>query len=153
MYLNGKNHLHEWNHCGTDEPISKKIQNLFPELRDIRNPWGKNSIIESITVGVGYWRKANAIHRWFVQHVQDGTDDCGTYHVGRDELKKLRDTCARVLEDTSLADEMLPPAAGFFLGSSEVDEYYIECLTHTISIINDALRLNEEWSFEYQSSW
>ena len=25
---------------------------------------------------VGYWRKANAIHKWFVDNVQDGNDDC-----------------------------------------------------------------------------
>ena len=27
---------------------------------------------------VGYWRKANAIHGWFVRNVQNGKDDCGT---------------------------------------------------------------------------
>ena len=28
---------------------------------------------------VGYWRKANQIHNWFVENVQDGEDDC-CYH-------------------------------------------------------------------------
>jgi hypothetical protein len=31
---------------------------------------------------VGYWRKANAIHRWFVEHVQDGNDDLARSRFG-----------------------------------------------------------------------
>ena len=26
---------------------------------------------------IASWRKANAIHKWFVDNVQDGVDDCG----------------------------------------------------------------------------
>ena len=39
-----------------------------------------------------YWRKANAIHNWFVQNVQDGNDDCKKYWVSIDHLKELRKT-------------------------------------------------------------
>lgn len=46
---------------------------------------------------VGYWRKANAIHRWFVQNVQGGVDDCGTYIVTREQLEQLKATCEQVL--------------------------------------------------------
>ena len=28
------------------------------------------------------WRKANHIHQWFVQNVQDGNDDCGDGNYG-----------------------------------------------------------------------
>ena len=37
----------------------------------------------------GYWRKANAIHGWFVDNVQDGMDDCKEYYVSREKLKEL----------------------------------------------------------------
>lgn len=47
---------------------------------------------------VGYWRKANAIHDWFVRNVQDGLDECQTSIVSRADLKSLRETCAAVLE-------------------------------------------------------
>jgi len=30
---------------------------------------------------VGYWRKANHIHKWFVDNVQNGVDECLTYQV------------------------------------------------------------------------
>lgn len=47
---------------------------------------------------IAYWRKANAIHQWFVDHVQDGEDDCD-YHneVTKEDLEKLRNTCIEVL--------------------------------------------------------
>lgn len=49
-----------------------------------------------------YWRKANAIHAWFVKNVQDGEDDCGHYYVSIEDLTKLRDICAAVIENTKL---------------------------------------------------
>lgn len=54
---------------------------------------------------VAYWRKANAIHDWFVEHVQDGVDDCD-YHneVTKEILEELLDTCERVLDASELVD-------------------------------------------------
>ena len=40
---------------------------------------------------VAYWRKANMIHQWFVDNVQDGMDDCKEHMVERDQLKELLD--------------------------------------------------------------
>ena len=31
----------------------------------------------------GYWRKANQIHKWFVDNVQGGIDDCRPYPVSQ----------------------------------------------------------------------
>lgn len=45
-----------------------------------------------------YWRKANAIHKWFVENVQDGNDDCRNYYVSTEDLKKLLDVCKKVKE-------------------------------------------------------
>lgn len=51
-----------------------------------------------------YWRKANAIHKWFVDHVQDGEDDCRPYDVSVERLAELHDTCVKVLDSTELVD-------------------------------------------------
>ena len=58
---------------------------------------------ERIYEQVGYWRKANAIHQWFVVNVQDYEDDC-EYHdeVTKEKLEELRDTCKRILEECVL---------------------------------------------------
>ena len=41
----------------------------------------KTERVSEITERVGYWRKANHIHKWFVDNVQGGNDDCGDYLV------------------------------------------------------------------------
>ena len=46
---------------------------------------------------VGYWRKVNHIHKWFVDNVQNGEDDCGEYNVSIEQLHELRDICFDIL--------------------------------------------------------
>ncbi|RLB83158.1 MAG: hypothetical protein DRH15_05655, partial [Deltaproteobacteria bacterium] len=57
-----------------------------------------------VVIEVGYWRKANAIHRWFVENVQDGNDDCERYYVPREKLKELKDLCQEVIKKSKLID-------------------------------------------------
>lgn len=52
----------------------------------------------TIQATVGYWRKANAIHNWFVQNVQGGKDECQEAYVERKKLTELRDLCKQVLD-------------------------------------------------------
>lgn len=53
---------------------------------------------------VGYWRKANQIHNWFVENVQNGNDDCRDYYVDPEDLQKLLDTVNEVLNSIELID-------------------------------------------------
>lgn len=48
------------------------------------------------------WRKANQIHKWFVDNVQGGNDDCGTYEVGVEQLQELLGIVNKVLDSTRL---------------------------------------------------
>jgi hypothetical protein len=107
----------------------------------------------SIDMKVGYWRKSNAIHQWFVLNCQNGEDDCREAYVSREALEELRDTCKQVIEDNSKADELLPTQAGFFFGSTDYDEYYWEDLQKTIELCEKCLSMPDEWEFAYQSSW
>ena len=55
----------------------------------------ENSV--TVDVGVGYWRKANAIHAWFVRECQGGVDECQKASVDREKLQELREVCSKVL--------------------------------------------------------
>jgi len=115
---------------------------------------GKDSPTGTVSLNVGYWRKQNAIHNWFVNNVQGGVDECDKHSVSRESLESLRRLCLEVLKDNSKAMELLPPTAGFFFGGTEIDEYYIEGLKYTVEMITKALdRADESWTFYYQSSW
>lgn len=144
MYLKGNRYVH---FVDSDDAVSNKIAEQFPELAGLDIP------VSYVTVEVGYWRKANAIHKWFVNNVQRGVDDCGNYYVSRDHLNELQQLCERVLAFRHLAVEQLPTANGFFFGSTEYDEYYFNDVEKTLDIINRALTLPTQWSFEYHSSW
>ena len=60
--------------------------------------------IKEITEEVMCWRKANMIHKWFVDNVQGGNDDCREHYVAREQLIKLRDLCRNVLLASTLKD-------------------------------------------------
>ena len=109
---------------------------------------------------VGYWRKANAIHRWFVENIQNNEDDCGYYEISKEQLIELKEICERILEATDkdfedVASGLLPTQSGFFFGSTDYDEWYKEDIKSTLEIISKVL---EETDFEnnyimYTSSW
>ncbi len=108
----------------------------------------------TLEVQVAYWRKANQIHKWFVDHVQNGKDDCGDYYVSREQLQLLLDTCKIVLIDREEASQLLPVQEGFFFGSYEYNEYYFSDIQDTIEQLEKVLtEYPEEWAFKYQSSW
>lgn len=113
--------------------------------------------VQSITVSAAYWRKANAIHKWFVDTVQNGKDDCGEYQVTVAQLKELVSLCEQVLRNKEEASELLPTQEGFFFGSTEYNEWYETDLKETIKMINKAIKgcSDDDWetSFYYSSSW
>lgn len=111
--------------------------------------------VTTIKEEVAYWRKANAIHSWFVKNVQEGKDDCGTYYVSRGDLKNLMETCQTILDNPSKAEELLPTSSGFFFGSTEYDDWYFGDLKKTVDICKECLSIEDDLvdNFFYHSSW
>lgn len=151
MYLNAKRYLSDYRDA--DAPAKDAILQQFPELNAYLEEESEANPVTGVVARVGYWRKANQIHSWFVQNVQNGEDDCKSYYVGREQLQELKTLCERVLADNSLAKELLEPKDGFFFGSLDYDEYYFSDLRQTVEIVNKALSLPDSWYFEYHASW
>lgn len=97
---------------GLDMTLQKRIyignQYKKPEEQVIVKGVGgriiKQEKVSSITLDVAYWRKANQIHRWFVETVQKGEDDCKEYYVTRDQIKDLVHLCKLVLASSHLVE-------------------------------------------------
>ena len=142
MFLSGKIYL------SPRDKNNKKIKELFKEINEIGN-----SDYVIVELGVGYWRKANAIHNWFVKNIQNGNDDCKEYWVTREKLKELKELCNKVLKDKNKAPELLPTISGFFFGNLEYDGYYFHYLEDTVKIIDKILKLSDNWNIYYNSSW
>ena len=138
----------------------KDITEFIPNLTDLR-------ISRQTNYEVGYWRKANQIHNWFMQNCarrdeyDNPIDDCRPIEITVDKLEELLDTCKKVLADHSLAGSLLPTADGFFFGSTEYDDYYFGELEQTVEIIEPVLKFAKHkleikdyvWEVYYQASW
>lgn len=147
MYLTRKKYVKNWSHSSPD----KRFQGVaFEGNKPI--DLAKLSYLEFDAM---YWRKMNAIHNWFVENVQEGTDDCGTYHVTHKQIEELILTIERVLEsrDDEEAQALLPPSEGFFFGSTEKDDYYWHMLMETRWKLKEEYEANPNDEYYYHASW
>lgn len=109
----------------------------------------------TVELTVGYWRKANAIHAWFVKNVQNGVDDCGTYYVDFEQLQELLGICRQLKAEPGKAEELLPTQGGLFFGSTHCDEGYWEDVSNTEMILTEVLTAprHDFMHYVYQASW
>ena len=150
MYLTAKRYL--WS--DKDKEIAKDINDAVgvefnPEKRFV----GSSMMVKEVSIDAMYWRKANAIHGWFVEKCQGGRDECQETYVPREKMVELRDLCKSILDNPDAYGD-LEPTHGFFFGSYEKDEWYYQDLKNTVEGITNALSLPEHKNeYYYQSSW
>ena len=150
MYLTAKRYL--WS--DKDKEIAKDINDAVgvefnPEKRFV----GSSMMVKEVSIDAMYWRKANAIHGWFVEKCQGGRDECQETYVPREKLVELRDLCKSILDNPDAYGD-LEPTHVFFFGSYEKDEWYYQDLKNTVEGITNALSLPEhKYEFYYQASW
>jgi len=153
MYLSKKTFL-----GGNYEHRKVKV-NLEVYKEDKKAKTGVDSSkVTSIEEEVFSWRKANAIHQWFVDKCQDGRDECQEAHVTLEDLTELRDICKQIIDDNNLAEELLPTSSGFFFGSTEYDEWYFKNIKETYEMLDELIYSHNEASgfyvdYYYSSSW
>ena len=107
---------------------------------------------------VMYWRKANQIHQWFVDNVQNSVDDCGSYPVDSCQLEELMYDVDLVLADHRIAEDVLPTQNGFFFGGTEYDDYYYADLRDTKRSLKPLIKRKmykreDMFQLRYTSSW
>lgn len=177
MHLEKRTYVKNWNHQDKKDKHEITIKQGGKILEDIDTKKITNIIEEA-----GYWRKANHIHRWFVENIQEGNDDCKDYYVDTEDMEKLLKACEEVKKslinsptkkvkiktgwnqdgdifeeidvftDTETAKKLLPNQSGFFFGGVEYDEWYLNDIKYTIKVLEKALK-NETGEFYYSSSW
>jgi hypothetical protein len=160
MYLHAKKYVEkiDWkklNELDLDMDSKEAFNPLWKDIVDVAELNDVATDIYGVNVEVtcAYWRKSNQIHKWFVDNVQGGVDDCGNYYVSHEKLKELREACRQALfaKDPSI----LPPQSGFFFGSYDIDEWYWNDIKSTIKKLDRIFALPEmsNLSFYYTSSW
>lgn len=186
MYLKKKTYIGaEYEHRNV-----KGLIEITIDKKPVNIQFNRVSYIEE---SVGYWRKANQIHKWFVDNIQDGNDDCGEYDLSKEKAiellhicKQIKDKCkltkgkvrngkvanaktkgkfvdviedGKLMTNSHIAENLLPSASGFFFGSTDYDQYYMNDIDNTIEILEGLLKEsdpNKEYfseSIYYSSSW
>lgn len=180
--------------CGGNETfvVKSKVKQIMENMEPDTCPAWADGIPnyepygESIHKNIAYWRKANQIHNWFVENVQDGNDDCKDYEVSKNVLLQLLNVVntvlansklvdgkvsagqrftkngweeiledGQVIEDTSVAEELLPTCSGCFFGGTDYDVWYYRNLETTKKHIEKILKETDfdNWIVYYNSSW
>lgn len=184
MWAARRTYVKQWDHQTPEERYEVQVTRGGKPVEGI-DP----SRISYIEEEVMTWRKANQIHHWFVENVQDGNDNCADYYVSEDNLRELLSVCEAVIEaselidgevktgvrydkehpnglqmkepgkvikDPTIAEKLLPNVPGFFFGSQEYDQYYLEDVIATRDWIIRELADWEKNPFSdlhYSSSW
>jgi hypothetical protein len=177
-------YVKQWDHQSDDERYAVNVARGGKPVQGIQS-----DRIAYIEEEVMVWRKANQIHKWFVDNVQDDNDDCGTYYVPWQKLEALFLICetvveasklvdggievaavhspehpngktlrvsGKVIEDATVANELLPTCKGFFFGSQEYDQSYLQDVEDTRQFAGRVLAEHQDGvpgDIHYQSSW
>jgi hypothetical protein len=184
MYAHRRHYVKQWEHQKPEDRHSVIVRRGDKPVAGIRA-----ERISGVEEEVMYWRKANHIHGWFVENVQDGIDNCGMYYVSSEKLQELVDACnkvidasklvdgmvhagtvydkehpnghvlrtaGKVLNDETVAKELLPTSEGFFFGCTEYNEDYLNDVIETrdwaVRMLEDKKR-GVSGDIYYSSSW
>jgi hypothetical protein len=156
MYLSGSKYIPSYNPMPEEAVLVEAVREGL-NLPECETP------LASVETTIIQWRKANHIHKWFVDKCQAGEDNCERHEVKLADLEKLHGVLAQLLDhDESKAALLLPPCAGFFFGGTELDEWYWNEVDRTHAVLGewidfikkDLLRENSwGWDLYYRSSW
>jgi len=149
MYLYRREYISGWD--WNDNPKEMKMYSDILEYTGAKRCAG--SPHAQVEICVAYWRKANAVHKWFCD-LDGGRDECQSIYVTKGNLIELRDLAKSVIKQPAMAGDVLPTQQGFFFGSYDYDEWYMEDMKLTIEQIDNVLASSGEYSdFIYRASW
>ena len=152
MYLYKREYLSNYSFSTKDESEKQKFAAIIDAVGI--QPCEASPHIH-VEVCVAYWRKANAVHKWFCD-LDGGRDECQYIYVTRGDLVKLRDLAMQAIREPAMAEGVLPTQSGFFFGSYDYDEWYMEDMKNTVAQLDEILRSTPEDSwveFVYRASW
>lgn len=178
MYLYKRRYVKNWEH---NKGVNEWTITVKHNGKLLKDPMP----IAYIEYDAGYWRKANQIHKWFIDNCAGGDGDRTEMYVSHSQLKELRDLCKQVLAVAKTKEgkvvngqhydketdswvnnyedgititnpeevaELLPTEDGFFFGSTEYDQWYLQDIKDTIEILDKCL-VDEDCEFTYHASW
>lgn len=165
MYLYKKSYVKNWR--DTPDELGHQVSVTLGGIprKDI-----KPERLSYIEEEVAYWRKFNALHKYFVDTIGGGQDDCQEIYVGINDLIDLLEVLNKVKEilnnsqkvvNTTVGwkgepveyetyacvdeiNDIFPPTDGFFFGSTDIDDYFKGNVESTIEVVTALISEYEE---------
>ena len=159
MYLYAEKSYSSYSSASWSEEEDKKGVNAIAKMMNAENLLfsDENSVqFAELKLEIAYWRKTNAIHKFFVDNCADGVDNCQDTYVSVENLQELLSRCKEVLENRDIASKLLPTQSGFFFGSTEYDDWYFQDLEYTVKVLEKIIpeiEAHSDWEIYYRASW
>lgn len=141
------------------EELAKEIAMFDKMVEMIGMKPSEDSPSFLVQATVCYWRKANAIHAYFVREHANGVDQCQPIEVGAEDLRVLLEK-AKLAKDSaekskSIPTDNLPPESGFFFGPTDDVEWYVSDMYDTIRQLEPLVSVPDadDYTYVYQASW
>ena len=144
----------EHNNIQTKVIVHKTKDDILSTI-EIDNP------VSSFEIQVAYWRKANAIHGWFCNNIGNQENISSEVYLPMEKIVELIAVCKEAIKlyeihddltDTDFlkfANDNLPPMSGFFFGSTDIDEWYLQDLQDTVKQLEELILDHEKYKNEY----
>ena len=145
------------------------------ELEELLKKTNKYHIAsKTTTYKIGYWRKFNALHYYIINHFAYGKDEGQKIYLLKSDLLEILEVLKKVeksfetakikeekddyiIYENPIAEKLLPTKDGFFFGSLDYDNFYLDDIKISIKIFEEVLKLleerPEEYVIYYQASW
>lgn len=91
MYLTKRRYVKNWNFTKPEEKHTVTVKRAGKVIKD-KMP------VTDIIYEAGYWRKANAIHKWFVDNCAKENYTGAEVYVSEEQLQELLDKCKLIVE-------------------------------------------------------
>lgn len=164
MYLSARKYVPGYAHNSVAD--NEAYANVLGAIGLDREDAALESPSLTVEFTVAYWRKANAIHNWFVENTASGLDNCEPVSVSRSDLEDLCLDIEDVLrvkdmqeanpdEALPTPEDILPTISGFFFGDTDYDDWYWKQVEYTLERIRAILTNPKfaDFDFTYQASW
>ena len=118
--------------------LKDKMEITDEKVREVVGDGARPSVKNEVC----YWRKFNALHKYFDDNFNESdNDNCVNMYMSIDDIKELLRLVKQIREKIVLDGDKianpevcseLPTEDGFFFGSTEYDRWYVEDLDNTI---------------------
>lgn len=146
MYLEAQFHLPPYD-TGL-APVREAIGRAIGYAPPKEKPDNDATLMEitGVTVRVGYWRRFDPLHQWFVSNVLESYDDCRAAYVSPEVLAELEERLDLVSDDPERASEHFVSEGDEPMSEGDID--------YTLKVVVQAKKLQERgWDIYYRASW